>query len=151
MIDKDADPELEAIRQKRAVNIMSTTLATTEPTNLNDESFEEFIKNTPIVVVDFWAEWCRPCKMVGPVLAELADEYTGKVWVGKVDVDAHPQIAQKYGASSIPTFWAFKEGVPVGRFVGAYPKPQFIDVFNQLVDLDMDKVREEMAEKEKQA
>ncbi|OLS25239.1 MAG: Thioredoxin [Candidatus Heimdallarchaeota archaeon LC_2] len=128
---------------------MSTTAATSKPIVLSEGDFEDYIQNTPIMVVDFWAEWCGPCKMVGPILDELAGEYEGKVWVGKVDTDANRQIAMKYGASSIPTFWAFKEGVPVGRFVGAQPKAAFVDVFKQLIELDMDKVRAEMAEKEK--
>ena len=123
-----------------------STPATTKPTVLTTSSFEEFIENTPIVVVDFWAEWCGPCKMVGPILEDLAEEYEGKIWIGKVDVDSHQQLAAKYGASSIPTFWAFKDGVPLTRFVGAQPKPSFVNIFKQLIDIDMDEVRTKMAE-----
>lgn len=123
-----------------------TTPPTEDPVTLTNETFDEFIQETPIVVVDFWAEWCGPCKMVAPVLSELATEYKGKVWVGKVDVDNQKELAMKYGATSIPTFWAFKEGEPVGRFVGAQPKPAFEDVFKQLLDLDMEEVRKKKAE-----
>ncbi|MHA2252185.1 MAG: thioredoxin [Candidatus Kariarchaeaceae archaeon] len=147
MVDSNTDPELHAIREKRLNKIMSTTPANTKPVDLNTENFDSFIANTPIVLVDFWAAWCGPCKMVAPVLAELAEEYQGKVWVGKVDTDKYPQLAMKFGATSIPTFWAFKEGEPVGRFVGAYPKPAFIDMFKQMIELDMDKVRAEAAAK----
>jgi thioredoxin 1 len=141
------DPELEAIREKRLKKLMSQTEATTKPVNLTDETFDDFIKNSPIVLVDFWAIWCGPCKMVAPILEDLAAEYSGKIWVGKVDTDKYPQLAMKFGATSIPTFWAFKEGEPVGRFVGAYPKPAFVDIFKQLIKLDMDKVRAEQAAK----
>lgn len=140
---------LSAIRERRMKQIMSTTPATKKPIVLSEDTFDDFVKNTPIMIVDFWAEWCGPCKMVGPILDELAGEYEGKVWVGKVDTDANRQIAMKYGASSIPTFWAFKEGIPVGRFVGAQPKKAFVDVFKQLIELDMDTVRKEMEKQEK--
>lgn len=144
------DPELQAIRdkrEKRLKKIMSMTAPIKEPVNLTDESFDKFIKNTPIVIIDFWAAWCGPCKMVAPILKDLAAEYEGKVWVGKVDTDRYPQLAMKFGATSIPTFWAFKDGEPVGRFVGAYPKPAFIDMFKQLIDLDVEKMKAEQAAK----
>ncbi|MHA2028297.1 MAG: thioredoxin [Candidatus Kariarchaeaceae archaeon] len=143
------DQELATLKERRMKQIMSTTPATKKPIVLSEETFDEMVKNTPIMLVDFWAEWCGPCKMVGPILDELAGEYEGKVWVGKVDTESNRQIAMKYGASSIPTFWAFKEGIPVGRFVGAQPKAAFVDVFKQLIELDMDKVREEMEKQEK--
>jgi len=111
---------------------------------LSENSFDEFITQSPIALVEFWAEWCGPCKMVAPLLEELAESYSGKVWIGKVDTDHEQQLAMKYGAQSIPTFWAFKEGVPVGRFVGAQSKMAFEDIFKQLFNLDMDTVREQM-------
>ncbi|MHA2502869.1 MAG: thioredoxin [Candidatus Kariarchaeaceae archaeon] len=123
-----------------------STPATTQPVVLTTDTFDEFVEKTPIVLVDFWAEWCGPCKMVGPILDDLAKAYEGKVWVGKVDVDSHHTLAAKFGASSIPTFWAFKEGLPVGRFVGAQPRPVFENIFKQLIDLDMDEVRAKQAE-----
>jgi thioredoxin 1 len=146
MGSQDRDKELEAIRKRRLQKIMTQTPATSEPVKLTDETFDEFIQSTPIVLVDFWADWCGPCKMVAPILDELATKYKGKVWVGKLDVDRYGQTAMKYGATSIPTFWAFKDGEPVGRFVGAHPKPAFENIFQQLIDLDMEEVRRKKAE-----
>lgn len=144
------DPELDTIRKERLNKIMSQTPAISEPVKLTSDSFDEFIENTPIVLVDFWAEWCGPCRMVSPILEDLAKKYEGKVWIGKVNVDNYQGLAMKFGANSIPTFWAFKEGVPVGRFVGAYPREAFENIFKQLVDLDMDEVRRKQAEAETQ-
>ena len=118
-----------------------------KPVHLTESSFDQFVSDNEIVLIDFWADWCRPCKMVAPILDELAQEYSGKVTIGKVDTDSERGLAMKYGANSIPTFWAFKQGKPVGRFVGAYPKASFVDIFKQLIDLDMAKVAEEEAAK----
>ena len=144
------DIELKSLRERRSKEIMSQTEPTSKPTILDESNFDDFIQNTPIVIVDFWATWCGPCKMVAPVLEQMAGEYQGKVWVGKVDVDHNQSLAMKFGANSIPTFWAFKDGIAVGRFVGAQPKAAFVDVFKQLIELDMDKVRAEIAAKQQQ-
>ncbi len=89
-----------------------------------DESFEEEVLNADKpVLVDFWAEWCGPCRMVGPVVDELAGEYEGKAKIGKVDVDNN-QIATEYGVRSIPTLLIFKNGEVVDQIVGAVPKAQ---------------------------
>lgn len=142
------DDEIDEIRQKRLQKIMSLAQPVEEPVILNLDDFDDFVENSPIVVIDFWAEWCGPCKMVAPILKDLAKEYSGKVWIGKVDTDSNRELAMKYGATSIPTFWAFKNGKPVGRFVGAQPKAAFVDVFKQLIELDMKKFEEEMAAKQ---
>jgi len=95
----------------------------TAPRAVTDSDFEQEVleADTP-VLVDFWAEWCAPCKMVAPVLDDLANEYDGKIKFTKVDVDSNPQTAMKYGIRSIPTLLVFKGGSPVDQVVGAVPK-----------------------------
>ena len=95
----------------------------TAPQNVTDSDFEqEVLESETPVLVDFWAEWCAPCKMVAPVLDDLANEYDGKIKFTKVDVDANPETAMKYGIRSIPTLLVFKGGSPVDQVVGAVPK-----------------------------
>ncbi len=90
---------------------------------ITDATFEEVVLNSDKpVVVDFWAAWCGPCRMVGPIIDELATEYEGKAVVGKVDVDNHQQFAAKYGVRNIPTVLVFKGGEIVNRQVGVAPK-----------------------------
>ena len=90
---------------------------------INDANFEELVlKSDKPVLVDFWAEWCGPCRMVGPIVNELADDYAGKLVVGKVDVDSNPGISSKFGIRNIPTILFFKGGVVVEKHVGAAPK-----------------------------
>lgn len=86
---------------------------------LTDQSFEkEVLKSDLPVLVDFWASWCGPCLMAGPIIEELAKEYEGKIKVGKLNVDENPKIAEKYGILSIPTVIIFKEGKEIKRQVG---------------------------------
>ena len=95
----------------------------TAPMAVTDNDFEqEVLESETPVLVDFWAEWCAPCKMVAPVIDDLAEEYEGKIKFTKVDVDVNPETAMKYGIRSIPTLLVFKGGSPVDQVVGAVPK-----------------------------
>jgi len=89
---------------------------------ITDANFEEIIKSEQPILVDFWAEWCGPCKMIGPLVEELAGDYEGKAVIGKVDVDANPGVAQAFGIRSIPTLLFFKGGEIVDKQVGAVAK-----------------------------
>ena len=87
---------------------------------LNDNNFEEeVIKSGDPVLVDFWAEWCGPCKMIAPSVENISSEYEGKLKVGKLDVDSNPTVSSTYGIRSIPTLLIFKNGAPVDQIVGA--------------------------------
>jgi thioredoxin 1 len=95
---------------------------------ITDATFDEVVlKSDKPVVVDFWAAWCGPCRMVGPIIEEVSQEYEGKAVVGKVDVDANQQFAAKYGVRNIPTVLVFKNGEIVNRQVGVSPKKVYTD------------------------
>lgn len=89
---------------------------------LNDANFDQFVNSDKPVLVDFWAEWCGPCKMIGPVVEELAGDYEGKAVIGKLNVDENPTVTAKFGVRSIPTLLVFKNGQVVDKQVGAVPK-----------------------------
>ncbi|ADQ16851.1 thioredoxin [Leadbetterella byssophila] len=89
---------------------------------ITDNNFQEIISSDKPVLVDFWAEWCGPCKMIGPVVEEIAGEYQDKAVVGKMDVDANSAIPAQFGIRSIPTLMIFKGGELVDKIVGAVPK-----------------------------
>lgn len=95
---------------------------------VTDASFEsDVIRSDTPVVVDFWAEWCGPCKMISPALEEIAQEMDGTVKIAKLNVDENQQVAMKYGVRSIPTLIMFKDGQPASQQVGAAPKGKLVD------------------------
>ena len=103
-------------------------------TNLSAETFENEITSadTP-VLVDIWAEWCGPCKMIAPILEEIADEKEGIIKIAKVDVDISPELAQKFEIMSIPTLFVYNNGEPAKRLVGAQGKHQLLDALSEFI------------------
>ncbi|KGO79881.1 MULTISPECIES: thioredoxin [Flavobacterium] len=101
---------------------------------ITDATFDEVVlKSDKPVLVDFWAAWCGPCRMVGPIIEEISSEYDGKAVVGKVDVDANQEFAAKYGVRNIPTVLVFQNGEVVGRQVGVAPKQTYTDAIDALL------------------
>ena len=100
-----------------------------EITLTNDNFQAEVLESDIPVLVDFWATWCGPCKMVGPIVAEIADEYEGKIKVGKVNVDEEPVLAMQYQVSAIPTLFVFKNGEVANKLVGFAPKEEIVKLF----------------------
>lgn len=97
-----------------------------------DSNFQtEVLSNQQLTIVDFWAEWCGPCRAIGPVIDQLSQEYAGKVNVGKVNVDENPQVSMNYGITSIPAILFIKNGQVVDKLVGAQPKGNFIKKIEQ--------------------
>ena len=101
---------------------------------ITDANFEELVlKADKPVLVDFWAEWCGPCRMVGPVVEEIGKEYEGKAVIGKVDVDENPGITSRFGIRNIPTLLFFKNGEVANKQIGAVPKSVLTGMLNQLL------------------
>ena len=122
--------ELDEIRKKKMEKIMSDLSKPSEPDVklpdkpivITDDTVESAANQYPLLIVDCWAEWCGPCRMIAPVLEELARELSGKVVIGKLNVDQNMATANKYRISAIPTLLVFKDGKLIDKMVGAYPK-----------------------------
>ena len=123
------DEEVKKINEKKLEEMLkerkpqnSPPARSGKPVELTDANFSQVVKSHQIVVVDFWAPWCGPCRMVSPVLEELASEMVGQATFGKLNVDDNPATSQQFGIQGIPTIMVFKDGEPVDGLVGAAPK-----------------------------
>jgi len=105
-----------------------------KPVEITDDNFEaEVVKSDKPVLIDFWAVWCGPCKLIAPIVEELANEYDGKVKIGKLDVDTNQQTSIKFGVRSIPTLLLFKDGQLKETIIGAVPKKNIVDKLNSVL------------------
>ena len=137
--DMDFDPELAILRQRRAMELMKmqatqqmdVSMAPDSPLNVTDANFQQTLGQHELVLVDFWAPWCGPCRMVAPMLEELALEQSGKLVVAKLNTDENQQTAQQFGIMSIPTMILFKNGQVVDQMVGALPKQMLMSKLAQ--------------------
>ena len=124
------DSELEAIKQRKMAELQKAASARaamaglTEPVVLTDSNFASEVAKYPVMLVDFWAPWCGPCRIVGPIIEQLAREYSGRVAFGKLNVDDNQMVAGSFGVQSIPTMMIMKAGKVVDVMVGALPKAQ---------------------------
>ena len=120
------DEELEAIRRRKMSELKSDVKADSKmpatPVVVNDADFDKFVTKYPVVLIDCWAPWCGPCRMVAPVIDALAKEMSGTVVFGKLNTDENSVVPNKFSISAIPTMLIFKDGKMVDRIVGAQPK-----------------------------
>ena len=100
-----------------------------KPIEVTDQNFDETLGQHPLVLVDFWAEWCAPCRMIAPILEEIATEQSDKLRVVKLNVDENPGLARQFDVMSIPTLIVFQDGVAKSRLVGAKGKQQYLEAF----------------------
>jgi thioredoxin 1 len=125
-----SDDELDAIKHKKLAELQKEAAtkammsSITEPIVLTDSNFASEVAKYPVMLVDFWAPWCGPCRMVSPIIEQLSREYSGRVAFGKVNVDENQRIAASFGIQSIPTLMIFKGSKAVDIIIGAMPKAQ---------------------------
>jgi|GEM_PF-52515 len=122
----EEDAELKHIREKKLMKLLESKAKgrekSVEPIHVTDSNFNEIVKKHPLILVDFWASWCGPCRALAPTIEELAKEYAGKVAIGKLNVDENPKTAESFQVFSIPTMVIMKDGCEVDRIVGLVPK-----------------------------
>ncbi|MCH3971603.1 MAG: thioredoxin [Oscillospiraceae bacterium] len=99
----------------------------------DENSFDQILKDNSIVLCDFWATWCGPCRMLGPIIEQLAEEYDGRVTVMKVDIDQNQQLAEQYNVMSVPTVYLFENGEQVDSKVGAFPIDDYRKMLNSVL------------------
>lgn len=131
------DNDLDQIKLKKIQAMLNQAeqakQVNTLPLTITDSNFESIVKANPLVVVDFWAPWCGPCRMVGPVIEQLAKEYAGKVTFAKMNVDENRMVPNSFQVMSIPTIVVFHHGQAVQRIVGAYPKTEIEATFKRYI------------------
>lgn len=133
------DDELARIREKRKQEMIDTMKQSGKPgsvSDVNEAYFPQFISTNPLAVVDFWAEWCGPCRRVAPVMDELAHEFAGKVAFGKCNTDENRHIAMQFSISAIPAIMLFKNGQLADKIIGAYPKEAIREKIVRRFDLE---------------
>jgi thioredoxin 1 len=127
-VEKEEDEELERIKQAKLQKMMKSVApekrgtAFNKPVEMTDATFKEMIQNHSLVVVDCWAPWCGPCRMVAPIIEELSRDYAGKILFGKLNVDENREVSMQYDIMSIPTLLVFKNGKLVDKIIGAMPR-----------------------------
>lgn len=127
-MENEEDEELERIKAAKLQKMMKSVAPEKRGTDFNrpvemtDATFKEIIRNHPLVVVDCWARWCAPCRMVAPIIEELSRDYAGRILFGKLDVDENREVSIQYNIMSIPTLLVFKNGKLVETIIGAMPK-----------------------------
>jgi len=124
MTDDGFEAEWKTIRQRKLEELRMTADKDwpSQPVNVNDSEFQDFVNKYSKVIIDCWAPWCGPCRMLGPVISELAGAYKGKIAFGKLNTDDSQATAMSFGIQTIPTLLFFKDGKLVGREVGAMPR-----------------------------
>ncbi|RLI94521.1 MAG: thioredoxin [Candidatus Altiarchaeales archaeon] len=131
-MDDEFDDELEHLRKKRLEEIKAKMKYPKEPIKVDDKTLDEVVQRYPLMVIDCWAAWCMPCRIIEPVIEELAREYAGRVVFGKLNVDENRISAQRFGIMSIPTLLFFKNGKLVDLLVGAVPKEHIISKIQRI-------------------
>ena len=139
MSDLIEDAEIDRIKKAKIAAMLEQAQKEkiiSKPIILTDTNFNSEIAKNELIVVDFWAPWCGPCRMVGPVIEELASEYSGKVAFGKLNVDDNRMVPSRFGVRGIPTLMVFKDGEAVDTVVGACPKTHIEAKFKPHIERD---------------
>ncbi len=123
---KENDDELKKIHEKKLQELKTTMKRGETPENmplvLTDDSFQDTVKTHPLMLIDCWAAWCGPCRMIAPVIDELAKDYAGRIIIAKLNVDENPKTSEEFAIVSIPTLLLMKNGKEVDRIIGVCPK-----------------------------